>query len=570
MRILFLHAEDAAESGAWTSMRWDHVIDLGIAGANTYERWRKVFRCPVSALGFQRVASGPVRTALSAGLGFLCDEHGIDWWDVLSMQYVQQIYRIVALQTIVANISGGDEVFVSRAGLDLRVLENLLGQAISCFSRGTRLAQKLEHSYNLSRRLTFSQIKQVSWDKYDAEHRIRSLLAPKKVRCKDPVILLPTAYINVTRTALAYAETLRDNKFLLVAARSSGWAKTLPENVEQSDLASYAQRQIDLDEYAELCASWKDMRSRLSSHPVLGALLASGAADSFDRALRQWLVVRNAWVNVFDAEPVDGVLSCDDVNPYTHIPGLLAKRRRIPWISSHHGALDGHYLVKQTQADVLLAKGEMERDYLVRACRVPEDRVKVGAPICRAPVNFWQCKSSIVFFSEDYEASGARTEEFYLDVLPPLLKLAEIHGKKLVVKLHPAESLRDRRRILKKVLSRHEQRAVRMMDGPLTEELMKEIWFGCTVVSTTALDCATHGIPVFLCGWLENWPFWYVEQFAAYRVGMRLSRPDQIAQIPCLLKTFEPNKARTFRQPIRPESWQEILSGQLAAPIQVA
>ena len=543
---------------------------MGIAGASTYERWRRFFQCPVSDLGFQRVASGPVRNALAAGLGSLLDAHGIDWWEVLSMQYVQQIYRIVALQRIVSNISAGDEVFVSRAGFDSRFLKNLLGRGIGCFSRGPRSVRRLEHLYNRSRHLTYSQIKQISWDKYDPEHRIRAFLSPKKVRCKEPVILLPTAYVNVTRTALNYAERFPDSKFLLVAARSSGWAKTLPENVEQSDLASYANGHIDLGEYSELSDRWKDLKSRLTSHPVLGALLSSGAADSFDRALRQWLVVRNAWINVFEAEPVDAVLSCDDVNPYTHIPGLLAKRRRISWVSAHHGAFDGHYLVKQSHADVLLAKGEVERDYLVRACRVPQDRVKVCAPILNAPAVSRKCKSAIVFFSEDYEASGARAESFYSDVLPPLLKLAEINGKELILKLHPAESLRNRRLILRKVLSRGEQRVVRVIEGPLTEELMEEIWFGCTVISTAALDCAMHGIPVFLCGWLENWPFGYLEQFAAYQVGVKLVHPDEIARIARFLETIEANEAHTFRQLVHAQSWQEMLSGQAPAPVCVA
>jgi hypothetical protein len=551
-------------------MKWDQVIDLGMSGAHTYERWGEFFRCPVSTLGFQSVASGPVRNALAAGLGFVLDEHGIDWWEVLSMQYVQQIYRIVALQRAIANISASDEVFVSRAGFESRVLETLLGRSISCFSRGAPFVQQLEHLYNLSRKLTYSQIKQISWDKYDPEHRIRALLAPKKARSNDPVILLPTAYINVTRTALAYAETFRDSKFLLVAARSSGWAKVLPDNVEQSDLASYAKGQIDLAEYGELCVNWKDLRSRLSSHPVLGALVESGATDSFKRALRQWLTVRNAWVNVFDSEPVNSLLSCDDVNPYTHIPGLLARSRGIPWVSAQHGAFDGHYLVKQSQPDALFAKGEMERDYLVRTCQVPEYRVRVVAPILRTTHGGPKNKSSIVFFSEDYEASGARTEEFYQDVLPPLLRLAEAHGKKLIIKLHPAESLRDRRRILKKVLSRHQLRVVRLMDPPLTEELMKQIWFSCTVISTTALDCAMYGIPVFLCGWLENWPFGYLDQFAAYGVGTKLSHPEEIAQIPLLLETFEPNEVQSFRQPSWLKSWQEMISAQTPAPIQVA
>jgi hypothetical protein len=568
MRILFLHSEDAAQSGAWTTMRWDHVIDLGISGANTYERWGEFFQCPVADLGFQRIASGPVRNALGAGLGFLLDDHGIDWWGVISMQYVQQIYRIVALQKLVSNMSAADEVFVSRLGFDSRVLENLLGRPIPSFSQGARFSQKLGHLYDLSRQLTYSQIKQISWDKYDEKHRIRALLAPKKVRCKNPVILLPTAYVNVTRTALAYAETLRGNNFLLVSARSSGWAKTLPGNVEQADLASYAQSQIDAREYGGLCARWKDLRGRLRSHPVMAALFVSGAADSFDGALRKWLAVRNAWINVLDTEPVDGVLSCDDVNPYTHVPGLIAKSRGVAWVSAHHGALDGQYVVKQSRADLLLAKSEMERDYLVRACKVPEDRIRVAAPIIKAPDGCEKCKSSIVFFSEDYEASGARSEEFYLEVLPPLLKLAKVHGKELVVKLHPAESLRDRRRILKKVLARDERRKLHILAGPLTDELMRKIWFACTVISTAAVDCAMRDIPVFLCGWLENWPFGYLEQFAVYGVGIKLSHPGEIAKIPHLLESFELQQEQKFQQPVRLKSWQEIETSP--APVQVA
>ena len=100
--------------GPGPRMRWDQVIDLGISGAHTYELWGEFFQCPVADLGFQRTASGPVRNALGAGLGFLLDDHGIDWWEVISMQYVQQIYRIVALQELVSNISSQDEVFVSR------------------------------------------------------------------------------------------------------------------------------------------------------------------------------------------------------------------------------------------------------------------------------------------------------------------------------------------------------------------------------------------------------------------------------------------------------------------------
>ena len=551
-------------------MHWDHVIDLGIAGARTYERWGNIFHCPVTDLGFTRIASGLVRDALAAGLGFVLDKRGIDWWRVISVRYVQQIYRMAALQQIAERIATQDEVFFSRSGFESRVLEALLGRAVSCFSRGTRVTQSIKHFYGRICQLSYSQITQIIPDKYDPEHRLRAFLSPPKMRSGKPVILLPTAYVNVTRAALAYAEMLPDFKFLLVVARSSGRAKTLPTNVIQADLASYVLDDFDTAEYSELCACWNALRLKFGTHPLLRAFLESGIADSFESALRQWLSVRDAWTNVFETEPVVQVLSCDDANPYTHIPGLLAKDRGVPWIFSHHGALDGHQLVNQSQANVLLAKGEMERDYLVSSCGIAADRVEVGAPFRPVPREGANQKSSIVFFSEDYEVSGGRVEEFYGDVLPSLVKLAQSTGKRIVIKLHPAESLRHRRRIVNKLLSRQEQLLVRIIDGPLTEELMMETWFALTVISTTALDCAIRGIPAFLCGWLENWPYGYLEQFATFRVGMKLSHPEEIARIPRLLETYQPCPPRSLWEPIRSEALHGIFSEGTAAPVQVA
>jgi hypothetical protein len=370
--------------------------------------------------------------------------------------------------------------------------------------------------------------------------------------------------------ALSYAETLPDSKFLLVAGRSSGWAKTLPVNVDQSDLSSYFSSKFDRPEHSGLLGLWNELRIKFRSHPVLHALLQSGIADSFGHALKKWLIVRDAWINVFKTEPIDAVLSCDDVNPYTHIPALLAKRKGIPWITTHHGAFDGHHLVRESRADIVLAKGNMERDYLVRNCGISRDRVEVGAPNCPLPDQTRHEKSSIVFFSEDYEVSGARVDEFYRDVLPPLVKLAEQNAKVLLLKLHPSESLRDRRRILNQVLSRQEQRRVRIVEGPITEQLMRDIWFACTVISTTALDCAIRGIPTFLCGWLENWPFGYMNQLAAFRVGFKLSNPEEIGQIPQLLETFEPCNRANVWQPICPDALSGILSKRMATSVQVA
>jgi hypothetical protein len=117
-------------------------------------------------------------------------------------------------------------------------------------------------------------------------------------------------------------------------------------------------------------------------------------------------------------------VSCDDANPYTHIPLLIAKQRGLPTVFTHHGALDGHYLVKRSYADTVLAKGAMERDYLVRRCGLDREQVQIGAPLRKvSPAAVRGGQTSIIFFSEDYEVSGGRVEEFYRDLVPELAKL---------------------------------------------------------------------------------------------------------------------------------------------------
>src|SRR5258708_13934403 len=79
MRVLVLHPEDGP--GTLLQGSWDLVIDLGIAGAGTYDGWSKSFRCPVEPLpklGLEDFKQ--VRQTLFSGLGRMVDGHGFDWW----------------------------------------------------------------------------------------------------------------------------------------------------------------------------------------------------------------------------------------------------------------------------------------------------------------------------------------------------------------------------------------------------------------------------------------------------------------------------------------------------------
>src|SRR5438874_6730915 len=92
------------------------------------------------------------------------------------------------------------------------------------------------------------------------------------------------------------------------------------------------------------------------------------------------LAVRDAWNELFDSEKITACLCADDSNPYSRLPLIIAKKRGIPALACHHGALDNRMAIKKLHADLYLAKTEMERDYLVRVCRVTKERIVTGAP----------------------------------------------------------------------------------------------------------------------------------------------------------------------------------------------
>jgi hypothetical protein len=64
---------------------------------------------------------------------------------------------------------------------------------------------------------------------------------------------------------------------------------------------------------------------------------------------------------------------------------------------------------------------------------------------------------------------------------------------------------------------------------------------------------------VFLCEWLENWPCRYLEQFAAFGVGMKLQGPGEIAGIPQALETFRVCDPQSVWEPIDTDRFEEIL-----------
>lgn len=313
------------------------------------------------------------------------------------------------------------------------------------------------------------------------------------------------------------------------------------------------------------------MQPALGQVRELALLRDLGVMDDFPRRFAEGIAVRNAWRRVFEREPVKAVLCGDDSNPYTRIPLLLARQRGLPTIAGHHGALDGRYLMKSNHADVILAKGGMEQNYLLHVCGMDPTEVEIGAPsVPRTDAETRHDSSSgnvgkwIVFFSEPYEMASGRTEEIYRDILPKLVELAARCGTKFVLKLHPSESLHDRQMLATKLLGREAMRAIEWRTGRLSPELLDGTWFGITATSSVVMDCMARRIACFICEWLEMWPYGYISQYRKFGVGIGLTSPEELSKIPQMLENWKATSdtAESCWQEIKPSRLNDLLAGK--------
>lgn len=583
MRVLLLHPEDFPQRGPWLRERWDLMVDLGRSSSSTVENWEKIMHVPVlRADSFRQDVEDlrQVRKLLSRGIGRLTDEAGIDWWELTSLLIMSEVATVLAFQRLLPQIEGASEIWSTRSGWPASAVGALVKRPLRSFFHQpwARFGAGVRHYGSVLQRFPAQKIKEIFLDKYDSRYKWRARFASRAPALRQPSILLPSAYVNVSRMAAAYAELLPQESFLIVATRQSGRLSSLPPNVQTRDLAAYIESGPPIRETAALLEQWTKLKADLGTIPEFATLLHVGVLDLFPRWFQDGLVARNAWRRVLEREPVCGVLCGDDSNLYTRLPVILAAKRGIPTVDFHHGAMDGRYLVKDLPSDRYLAKNAMEQDYLLRVCGLEPERLVPGAPALALPDSVPHIvpapaePSCAVFFSEPYETPGARAEEVYREVLPRLCRVARESDRRVIVKLHPFESLSQRTRMLRELMSEQDLKQIAVVDGPLSSHLLSKTWFGVAVESTTVLDCFLRGIPSFVCAWLTLSPFGYVQQYARSGVAQILRDPSDVERIPELLAGRRNSPPpESFAKAADPESLRQWLGVKsLAANADVA
>jgi hypothetical protein len=499
----------------------------------------------------------------------MVDRYGIDWWDILSLEMATELREMMLVSRLAKELSRDCELYLSRPCRVGTALHLLVGGSLTTVGGLVeQVTRRVRRNWRVLSRLDATQLAQVLEDKVDSEHRLRRGFA-RGHRPLEPAILLPSAYINGSRMAVRYAESLPNEQFLLVYTRRSGKISALPSNVQRVSLSPYFVKP-DEKELSLLHELWNGVKTRLQETAAefrFGD--AAGVFESVPGLLRWGVALRDAWLRLLEAAPITGCLCTDDSNPPTRIPLLLARTLGLPTVAVHHGALDYAMTFKVPAADFHLAKTAMEEDFLRRVCAVPGDRVVLCGPgrpgVANLPAKDRQQSPWMVFFTEPYENYGWRTEEVYRDLLPRLLAVAQDCGSKLVFKLHPFESVRGHRKLLRSLL-KSKARGIEIISGPLMDEQWPKVRFALTVQSSTALECSARGVPIFLCAWLRDTYSGYVQEFEHFAVGAVLQSPEQIADIPRLLRehAWEPASGAKNR-PIEPALLASLFARDSAA-----
>ncbi|HWY57432.1 MAG TPA: hypothetical protein VNZ03_23405 [Terriglobales bacterium] len=575
MKVLLLHPEDTFDQSHATQ-HWDLVVDLGRAPTGTYDRWSRRTGCPVISIYDYAEETEDLyclRELLQLGAGRVVDRWGIDWWDVFSLEIASKVQRAILVHRLSKELSANCDLYASRPDPAATALQQLLGAQLTCFGSGLQSMRRRVHRYyeTLSR-LGKAELLQLLEDKFDVDRSISRHFTVRRAKAEQPLVLLPSAYANVSRTALSYAALLPDQQFMLVVARRNGLPATVPPNVVVTSLTPYFGA-TDKHEVAALHAFWENLKTWLVGRAAeFKTAESQGFLGSASAPFGWGIALRDAWLRLFASEHVTACLSADDSNPNSRIPLMLAKKQGIPALACHHGALDFRMAIKVNHADLYLAKNEMERDYLKHVCHLAPEKLVIAAPARAKP---WLLQPAVrrnapwlVFFTEPYQSYGWRSNEVYRDLLPHLCALAQACGVRLVFKLHPFENVKGYRRMLRRLIPQHERQIEVLGEAP-SHQFWNNTRFALTVQSSVALECAALGIPVFLCSWLRDPYSGYVRQYARFGVGHTLESSEQIAFIPELLESNYGNfsQRQATKSVEDPDNFARLLSGASSLPV---
>ena len=292
-------------------------------------------------------------------MGRVVDRFGIDWWDVFGLLLQAELENMRLVTRLAEELRQCRTLAVTRSSVMADALQFQLGIPLTVLRSGLglRVTNRVARYGAGLANLSFEQLRQVAYDKFDSQYAWRRKFARAPEQKSEPVILLPTAYSNVTKTALQYARHLPEQRFLLVLARESGAASTFPRMFERCPWQRLHASPPCRAKCNSLANCWIRLEQHLQKLVEFRLAAQVGILKQGRNWLRWGLSVRDAWRQVFATNVIAGCLSADDSNPYTRIPLLVAGQQGVSAVACHHGALDGRMAFKTPCFSTYLTHG---------------------------------------------------------------------------------------------------------------------------------------------------------------------------------------------------------------------
>ena len=163
---------------------------------------RAGFGCPVTPIDFLRdkfKEIEKVRELLALGMARLNDAFGLDWWELTSILVHHELESIILLRKFVETLGAHDEVHLTRPCFHAEVLRLALGSRLHTFPwRENQHQRGARHYLQVLRKFPVGQLLEIFWDKKDSGYQIRGSFGGKRKPSSDPVVLLPSAYVNAS------------------------------------------------------------------------------------------------------------------------------------------------------------------------------------------------------------------------------------------------------------------------------------------------------------------------------------------------------------------------------------
>ncbi len=191
---------------------------------------------------------------------------------------------------------------------------------------------------------------------------------------------------------------------------------------------------------------------------------------------------------------------------------LLAKRAGIPTVMLQHGVVHPYYRVLDQPVDHFLVRGDFFRECLGDALK--RKAMVLDVPDWTPPSQNGQRGSDILFITSPVEVEARADFREVGEIVSILLKTASECGARLVIRVHPTESVARYRAIVDNITTTVDPKPTVLFShqtpmAPVLETAAVVVLYHSTVF----LECLAAGVPMVSPGW-HDFPFKdrYVEE----------------------------------------------------------